>query len=104
MNLGRGEKPNGYTTVLNVLNIVEFPRGLELGLTVITPDSGRLPASNQDFAGDGEEGTPVQAVDAVVAAVAINRSLKLVTKDRYFGVDKGRVWGTETPRTMISLG
>ena len=29
-----GEKLNGYTTVLN---IVEFPRGLELGLTVITP-------------------------------------------------------------------
>ncbi|WP_297555766.1 hypothetical protein [Thermococcus sp.] len=37
--------------------------------------------------------TPVPAVDAVVAAVAINRSLKLMTKDRHFGVDKGRVWG-----------
>ncbi len=29
-------------------------------------------------------GTPVPAVDAIVAAVAINRSLKLVTKDRHF--------------------
>ncbi len=67
-----------------MLNIIEFPKGLELGLTVIIPDSGRLPASNQDFAGEGEEGTPVPAVDAVVAAVAINRSLKFVTKDRHF--------------------
>jgi len=53
--LKSGEKLKGYTTVLN---IVEFPRGLELGLTVITPNSGRLPASNQDFTGDGEEGNP----------------------------------------------
>ncbi len=40
-----------------------------------------------------KRGTPVPAVDALVAAVAFNRSLKFMTKDRYFGVDKGRVWG-----------
>ena len=32
-----------------------------------------------------KKGTPVPAVDALVAAVAINRDLKLVTKDRHFG-------------------
>jgi len=31
-----------------------------------------------------KRGTPVPAVDAVVAAVAINRELTLFTKDRHF--------------------
>ena len=40
-----------------------------------------------------KRGTPVPAVDAVVAAVAINRSLKFVTKDRHFGVIKEEFGG-----------
>ncbi|WP_297521048.1 PIN domain-containing protein [Thermococcus sp.] len=84
MNLGRDEEPNGYITVLNVLNIVEFPKGLELGLTVITPTLEDYLLAIKISQAMVKRGTPIPAVDAVVAAVAINRSLKLVTKDRHF--------------------
>ena len=76
-----GEKLNGYTTVLN---IVEFPKGLELGLTVITPTLEDYLLAIKISQAMVKRGTPIPAVDAVVAAVAINRSLKLVTKDRHF--------------------
>ena len=79
--LKSGEKLNGYTTILN---IVEFPRGLELGLTVITPTLEDYLLSIKISQAMVKRGTPVPAVDAIVAAVAINRGLKLVTKDRHF--------------------
>ena len=72
---------NGYTTVLN---IVEFPRGLELGLTVITPTLEDYLLAIKISQAMVKRGTPIPAVDAIVAAVAINRELMLFTKDRHF--------------------
>ena len=80
--LKSGEKLKGYTTVLN---IVEFPRGLELGLTVITPTLEDYLLAIKISQAMVMRGTPVPAVDAIVAAVAINRELMLFTKDRHFG-------------------
>ena len=76
-----GKKLNGYTTVLN---IVEFPRGLELGLTVITPTLEDYLLAIKISQAMVKKGTPIPAVDAIVAAVAINRELTLFTKDRHF--------------------
>lgn len=75
------KKLKGYTTVLNV---VEFPRALELGLTVITPSLEDYLLSIRISQAMVRKGTPVPAVDAVVAAVAINRELTLVTMDKHF--------------------
>ncbi len=75
--LNHEKKLEGYTTVLNV---VEFPRVLELGLRVITPGLEEIKISQAMV----KRGTPVPAVYAIVAAVAINRDLTLVTKDKHF--------------------
>ena len=79
--LKSGEKLKGYTTVLN---IVEFPRGLELGLTVITPTLEDYLLAIKISQAMVKKGTPIPAVDAIVAAVAINRELTLFTEDRHF--------------------
>ncbi|MDV3103537.1 PIN domain-containing protein [Thermococcus waiotapuensis] len=76
------KKLNGYTTILN---IVEFPRGLELGLTVITPTLEDYLLAIKISQAMVKKGTPVPAISAVVAAVAINRKLKLVARDKHFG-------------------
>ncbi|NJE76936.1 PIN domain-containing protein [Thermococcus sp. ES12] len=76
-----GKKLNGYTTVLNV---VEFPRALELGLTVITPSLEDYLLAIKISQAMVRRGTPVPAVDAIVAAVAMNRGLRLVTEDKHF--------------------
>ncbi|ASJ13774.1 PIN domain-containing protein [Thermococcus radiotolerans] len=76
-----GKPLNGYTTVLNV---VEFPRALELGLTVITPSLEDYLLAIKISQAMVRKGTPVPAVDAIVAAVAMNRELTLVTKDKHF--------------------
>ncbi len=74
-------KLEGHTTILN---IVEFPRALELGLTVITPSLGDYLLATKISQAMVRKGTPVPAVDAVVAAVAINRKLTLVTREEHF--------------------
>jgi len=75
------KKLKGYTTVLNV---VEFPRALELGLTVITPSLEDHLLAIKISQAMVKRGTPVPAVDAVVASVAINHELTLVTRDKHF--------------------
>ena len=76
-----GKSLKGYTTVLNV---VKFPRALELGLTVITPSLEDYLLAIKISQAMVRKGTPIPAVDAVVAAVAINRELVLVTRDKHF--------------------
>jgi len=72
----------GYTTILNV---VEYPKALRIrGLKVIYPDvrdyNLALVISKDLY----KLGKPVPAIDVVVAAVAVNRGLKLIASDRHF--------------------
>ena len=71
----------GYTTVLN---LIEFPKALELDIVVIYP-------SKLDYELALNLSTellrivkPMPATDAVIAAIALNRKLKLVTRDKHF--------------------
>ena len=75
------KKLNGYTTILN---LIEFPRGAELGLIVLTPSIDDYLLALEISQTMVEQGTPVPAVDAVVAAVALNRNFTLVTRDKHF--------------------
>ncbi|WP_461864351.1 hypothetical protein [Thermococcus sp.] len=52
----------------------------ELGLTVITPTIEDYLSGIRISKAMVRKGTPVTAVDAIVAAVAINRELKPVTR------------------------
>ena len=75
------KKPKGYTTILN---IVEFPRGSELDLIVLTPSLDDYLLAIEISQTMVERGTPVPAVDAVMAAVALNRNFTIVTRDKHF--------------------
>ncbi len=71
----------GYTTILN---IVEFPKALEMKLRVVYPsveDYRLAVVIAKDLI---KAGTPVPAVDIVIAAVALNRGFVLVTEDKHF--------------------
>ncbi|WP_456367071.1 PIN domain-containing protein [Thermococcus sp.] len=76
-----GKNLRGYTTILNV---VEFPKATTLDLTVITPSLDDYLLSIKISQAMVERGTPVPAVDIVVAAVALNRQLTLVSGDKHF--------------------
>jgi len=76
-----GEKLRGYTTILNV---VEFPKATTLDLTVITPSLDDYLFSIKISQAMVERGTPIPAVDIVVAAVALNRRLTLLSRDKHF--------------------
>nr|HDO80728.1 PIN domain-containing protein [Candidatus Bathyarchaeota archaeon] len=79
--LKEGRKINGYTTILN---LVEFPKGLEVELGVLTPSIKDYLLAIEISQTMVEQGTPIPAVDTVISAVAINRKLTLVTKDKHF--------------------
>jgi len=71
----------GYTTIFNV---VEFPKVLEFKITVVFPsksDYNLAVKLSKDLLRIGE---PIPAVDVMVAAVALNRGMKLVTSDSHF--------------------
>ncbi len=79
----RGVKElKGYTTILNV---IEHPKALRVkGLKIIYPDVRDYNLALMISKDLYKLGKPVPAIDLVIAAIAINRSLKLVTKDKHF--------------------
>jgi len=73
----------GYTTILNV---VEFPKLLELKLTVIYPSKSDYNIAIKLSKDLLKIGKPIPAIDIIVAAVALNRNMKLVTTDNHFDI------------------
>ena len=72
----------GFTTILN---LIEFPKALTIkGLDIIIPGKDDYDRSFEISTLLLESGTPIPAIDIVLAAVAINRSLNLETRDRHF--------------------
>ena len=73
---------NGFTTILN---IIEFPKALDLKeLAVIYPTLDDYDESLKISAALLRKGTPLPAVDIVIAAICIRRNLTLRTIDRHF--------------------
>ncbi|NJE26417.1 PIN domain-containing protein [Thermococcus sp. MV5] len=75
------KKIAGYTTILN---LIEFPRGAELELEVLTPSLEDYLLALEISQTMVEQGTPIPAVDAILAAVALKRNFTLVTRDKHF--------------------
>jgi len=73
----------GYTTILNV---VEFPKLLELKLIVIYPSKSDYNIAIKLSKDLLKIGKPIPAIDIIVAAVALNRNMKLVTTDNHFDI------------------
>lgn len=75
-------KLEGYTTVLC---IIEFPKALRIrGLSVIYPSSEDYDEALRIAVDLLHEGTPIGSSDIIIAAIALNRDLTLVTMDRDF--------------------
>ena len=76
-----GKNPgDGYTTALN---LVEYPKGVSLNLGVLIPSPKEYALAVKLSEKLVKTGTPVPAVDVIIAAVAISRGMTLVTKDRH---------------------
>lgn len=72
----------GFTTVFNV---IEFPKALELEqLAVIYPNVEDYQESIEITIMLLQRGTPLPAIDILVAAICIRRDLTLCTKDNHF--------------------
>jgi predicted nucleic acid-binding protein len=71
----------GFTTILN---LIEFPKAIDFNLRVLYPSKSdyhlALIISTQLL----KAGKPIPAVDSIIAAIALNHKLKLVTKDKHF--------------------
>ncbi len=83
---GKAKELRGYTTVLN---IVEFPKALEVrGLKIIYPNPEDYKLAIIMAKNLLKAGKPVPAIDVVIAAIALNRGMKLLTKNRHFRLIK----------------
>jgi predicted nucleic acid-binding protein len=72
----------GSTTILN---LIEFPKAVTLkGLDIIIPGKDDYDKSFELSLLLLKAGTPIPAIDIVLAAVAINRKLVLRTLDQHF--------------------
>ncbi len=72
----------GFTTILN---LVEFPKALEFEeLTVIYPNIDDYQESLEISIDLLQKGTPLPAVDIMVAAMCIKRNYIFSTKDNHF--------------------
>ncbi len=76
-----GESLDGYTTILN---LIEFPKAMDFDLRVMFPSKSDYHLALMISTELLKIGKPIPAVDSIIAAVAINNKLKLVTKDKRF--------------------
>ncbi len=75
------EKIDGCTTILN---IIEFPKAMEFNLRILFPSKSDYHLALIISTELLKAGKPIPAVDSVIAAVALNNKLKLMTKDKHF--------------------
>lgn len=77
-----GNQPEGYTTILN---LIEFPKAVELRkLRMLYPTKEDYDNALVWSAELLKRGTPVPAIDLVISAISVRLGLQLVTRDRHF--------------------
>jgi len=74
----------GRTGLTTAFNVVEYPKALETKNEILWPTREDHVAAISIMVDLLKAGTPVPAIDVLIAAVCINRGLKLLTKDNHF--------------------
>ncbi len=75
---------SGYTTIFN---IIEFPKVLEFSeLKVIYPSKEDFRLALEISVKLLERGKTIPAIDILVASIAINHRLRLITADNHFRI------------------
>ncbi|WP_457753364.1 type II toxin-antitoxin system VapC family toxin [Thermococcus sp.] len=78
----RSKKPLfGYTTILN---LIEYPKATFFELIFLYPSKEEYKLAVKISKELVKRGNPIPAVDILIAAIALNRNLTLVTKDKHF--------------------
>jgi hypothetical protein len=72
-----------------ILSVIEFPKILEKSFGIIYPRSTTYEIALMIAKKLLANGTPVNTVDIVVAAIAIEKAVPLVTNDRHFELIQG---------------
>ena len=81
----KNEAVRGYTTILN---LIEFPKALEMNLKVLYPSKSDCNEALKISVELQKLGKPIPAVDLLIAAIALNNSLTLITRDEHFTIIK----------------
>jgi hypothetical protein len=76
-----GEILYGYTTILN---LIEFPKAIDFNLRVLFPSKSDYNLALIISTELIKLGKPIPAIDSVIAAVALNNGLRVVTRDKHF--------------------
>ncbi|MBI4162777.1 MAG: type II toxin-antitoxin system VapC family toxin [Candidatus Aenigmarchaeota archaeon] len=75
------EAKKGLTTIFS---IVEYPKALSYKSDVLWPEKEDFVSAVEIMAKLYAIGKPVPAIDVLIAAMCINRSMELKTKDKHF--------------------
>jgi hypothetical protein len=74
----------GKTGVTTAFNVVEYPKALEANAEVLWPSREDYVTAIGIMIDLLKAGTPVPALDVLIASMCINRGFKLLTKDDHF--------------------
>lgn len=74
----------GKTGLTTAFNVVEYPKALERGVEVLWPERRDFVTAIEIMVGLLRRGTPLPAIDVLIAAMCVNRGLTLATKDEHF--------------------
>ena len=77
----KNENIKGHTTIFN---LIEFPKALELDLTVLYPSKSDYKLALKISTELLKIGKPIPTIDVVISAIAINNGLRVITKDKHF--------------------
>jgi tRNA(fMet)-specific endonuclease VapC len=76
------EEGKDFTTIFS---IIEYPKALELeNLTIIFPDKTIYEDAIKLSVLLLEKGIPIPAMDILIACIALNKNLELITTDKHF--------------------
>jgi len=79
---------DGVMGLTTVLNIIEYPKALDVQNEIIWPTQNDYRVAIDIMINLRKSGKPIPAIDVLLAAICINRNFTLVTKDRHFGYIK----------------
>lgn len=70
--------------IITILNVLEYANSLKKLFTVLLPDSQDYAKAIEISQSLLQQGTPIGAMDMLIAAMAMNRKTTLITKDKDF--------------------
>ena len=81
----KGESFEDGTDFTTIFSIIEYPKALEVeNLTIIFPDKSIYEAAVKLSTLLIKKGTPIPAMDILIACIALQKNLELRTTDKHF--------------------